>query len=25
VRNAQGKWKIVSFEANRVREPGERK
>lgn len=25
VRNAQGKWKIVSFEASRVREPGERK
>jgi len=25
VRNAQGKWKIVSFEANRVREAGERK
>ncbi len=25
VRNAQGKWKIVSFEANRVREPGERR
>lgn len=25
VRNAQGKWKVVSFEASRVREPGERK
>ncbi|MFY9853723.1 MAG: nuclear transport factor 2 family protein [Terracidiphilus sp.] len=25
VRNAQGKWKIVSFEASRVREPGDRK
>lgn len=25
VRDAQGKWKIVSFEANRIREPGERK
>jgi ketosteroid isomerase-like protein len=25
VRNAQGKWKIVSFEASRTREPGERK
>jgi ketosteroid isomerase-like protein len=25
VRNAQGIWKIVSFEASRVREPGERK
>ena len=25
VRNAQGKWKIVSFEASRVREPGERR
>jgi ketosteroid isomerase-like protein len=25
VRNAQEKWKIVSFEANRVREPGERR
>ncbi len=24
VRNAQGKWKIVSFEASRIREPGER-
>jgi ketosteroid isomerase-like protein len=23
VRNAQGKWKIVSFEASRIREPGE--
>lgn len=25
VRDAQGAWKIVSFEANRVREPGPRK
>ena len=25
VRNAQGKWKIVSFEASRIREPGKRK
>jgi ketosteroid isomerase-like protein len=25
VRNAQGKWKIVSFEASRIRESGERK
>jgi ketosteroid isomerase-like protein len=25
VRDAQGKWKIVSFEASRIREPGERK
>jgi ketosteroid isomerase-like protein len=25
VRNAQGKWKIVSFEASRIREPEERK
>jgi ketosteroid isomerase-like protein len=25
VRNAQGEWKIVSFEANRIREPGEHK
>jgi len=25
VRNAQGKWKIVSFEASRIREPGEHK
>lgn len=25
VRDAQGRWKIVSFEANRVREPGSRK
>ena len=25
VRNAQGKWKIVSFEASRIREPGERR
>jgi ketosteroid isomerase-like protein len=25
VRDAQGKWKIVSFEANKIREPGERK
>ena len=25
VRNPQGKWKIVSFEANRIRESGERK
>ena len=25
VRNAQGKWKIVSFEASRIHEPGERK
>ncbi len=25
VRNAQGAWKIVSFEASRIREPGERK
>jgi ketosteroid isomerase-like protein len=25
VRNAQGKWKIVSFEASRIREPGARK
>jgi len=25
VRNAQGKWKVVSFEASRIREPGERK
>lgn len=25
VRNAQGAWKIVSFEANRVREPGPHK
>ena len=24
VRNPQGKWKIVSFEASRIREPGER-
>jgi ketosteroid isomerase-like protein len=24
-RNKQGAWKIVSFEANRIREPGERK
>jgi ketosteroid isomerase-like protein len=25
VRNAQGKWKIVSFEASRIRQPGERR
>jgi len=25
VQDAQGKWKIVSFEANKIREPGERK
>jgi len=25
VRNAQGRWKIVSFEASRIREPGDRK
>jgi ketosteroid isomerase-like protein len=25
VRDAQGKWKIVSFEASRIREPGERR
>ncbi|MGB9406825.1 MAG: nuclear transport factor 2 family protein [Terracidiphilus sp.] len=25
VRDAQGKWKIVSFEASRIREPGARK
>jgi len=25
VRNAQGKWKIVSFEASRIRESGDRK
>jgi len=25
VRNAQGKWKIVSFEASRIHEPSERK
>jgi ketosteroid isomerase-like protein len=25
VRNAEGKWKVVSFEASRIREPGERK
>ena len=25
VRNAQGQWKIVSFEASRIREPGQRK
>jgi ketosteroid isomerase-like protein len=25
VRDAQGKWKIVSFEASRIREPGEKK
>jgi ketosteroid isomerase-like protein len=25
VRDAQGKWKIVSFEANRIGEPGDRK
>ena len=25
IRNGQGKWKIVSFEANRVREPGPRR
>jgi len=25
VRNAQGKWKVVSFEASWIREPGERK
>ena len=25
VRNAEGKWKIVSFEASRIRLPGERK
>jgi ketosteroid isomerase-like protein len=25
VRDALGKWKIVSFEANKIREPGERK
>jgi ketosteroid isomerase-like protein len=25
VRNKQSEWKIVSFEANRIREPGERK
>jgi ketosteroid isomerase-like protein len=25
VRDAQGKWKIVSFEASKIREPGERK
>jgi uncharacterized protein (TIGR02246 family) len=25
VRNAQGKWKTVSFEANRIREPGQPK
>jgi ketosteroid isomerase-like protein len=24
-RNAQGKWKIVSFEASKIREPGEHK
>jgi len=25
VRDAQDKWKIVSFEASRIRQPGERK
>ena len=25
VRNAQGVWKIVSFEASRIREPGARR
>ena len=25
VRDAQGKWKILSFEASKIREPGERK
>jgi ketosteroid isomerase-like protein len=25
VRNAQGKWKIVSFEASRIRQSGERR
>ena len=25
VRDAQGKWKIVSFEASKIREPGEKK
>jgi ketosteroid isomerase-like protein len=25
VRNAEGKWKVVSFEASRIRMPGERK
>jgi ketosteroid isomerase-like protein len=25
VRDAQGKWKIVSFEASRIREPGQPK
>ena len=25
VRNAQGQWKIVSFESSRIREAGERK
>ncbi|MGO9777888.1 MAG: nuclear transport factor 2 family protein [Terracidiphilus sp.] len=25
VRNAQGQWKVVSFEASRIRVPGERK
>ncbi len=25
VRNAQGEWKIVSFEASRIRQPGERR
>jgi hypothetical protein len=25
VQDAQDKWKIVSFEASRIREPGERK
>jgi ketosteroid isomerase-like protein len=25
VRDAQGAWKIVSFEASRIREPGEHK
>jgi ketosteroid isomerase-like protein len=24
VRNAQGAWKVVSFEVSRIREPGER-
>jgi ketosteroid isomerase-like protein len=25
VRDAQGEWKIVSFEASRIRDPGEHK
>jgi len=25
IRDEQGRWKIVSFEASRIREPGEKK